>query len=177
MIPSLNTTPEGSFVHPRDPGEFAYGTATPRMSVSVEEAKILSWLARGCVVIEIGTGLAVSTRALAERAQIVSTVDNDPWVHSTIWPLLEHTPRVVTFTSIPENHVRADLVFIDGDHRAPGVERDIASVKPFCRPDTLVVFHDVKYSNVGDVVRAASRVMRKIDTVHGLGLVWASDLI
>lgn len=36
-----------------------------------------------------------------------------------------------------------DVAFIDGDHSYRGVMCDILLVKPFCKPGTLIVFHDI----------------------------------
>lgn len=167
----LNSTPEGSFVHPRDPGEVCYGGGAPRVSVTVEEARILSWFARNRVVLEIGTGLGVSTRALAEGAQYVLTVDNDPWVQSTIWPSFVDCPNITTYEEVPNiPRARADLFFIDGDHSPEGLRRDINRVMPLA--SGLLIFHDVSSSRVREVVLEAFPEMRTIDTAHGLGLVW-----
>lgn len=35
-----------------------------------------------------------------------------------------------------------DVVFIDGDHSYEGVKQDIALVKPYCHPTTILIFHD-----------------------------------
>jgi hypothetical protein len=70
----------GYYSHPEDPGEAYYGGSPKRLSVTDEEAEILAKLATGMTVLELGTGLGVSTKALASTAKSVITVDPDPWV-------------------------------------------------------------------------------------------------
>lgn len=172
----LSRTAEGSYTHPQDPGEAAYASAVPRMSVTDEEAAHLAEMARGKRVLEIGTGLGVSTRALASTAALVVTVDNDPWVHEAIWPDLAAVPHVALCGQVPDGEEPFGLIFIDGDHRKESVARDIGIAKALCAVDGTVVFHDVKYSTVESAILAACRNMRVIDTVHGLGVVDAADL-
>src|SRR3954471_13056030 len=76
----------GDFTRKDDPGEPRI--KKPRVSVTEDEARILSAFALGRVVLEIGTGLGVSTRALASTAKCVWTSDIDEWVQRTIWPEL-----------------------------------------------------------------------------------------
>ena len=63
LVPQEN----GSYTHPADPGEPT--TGTPRLSVTELEADILAALVAGRDVLEIGTGLGVSTRAMAATAR------------------------------------------------------------------------------------------------------------
>ena len=110
---TLELDSNGSYRHLDDPGEPT--TGDPRLSVTDEEAAILSVLAHGRTVVEFGTGLGVSTRALAQTAQLVCTVDVDEWVQDTIWPDLP--VNVVCHVDRSELPTQADMVFIAGDPR------------------------------------------------------------
>ena len=132
--------------HSDDPGEPT--TGKPRLSISDKEAEILSALAAGKTVLEIGTGLGVSTRALARYAYAVDTIDVDPWVAGTIVPkLLEECPNVRAFGT-REGHEFYDLVFIDGSHDTNAVLDDLAFAEQHILGSALIVCHDARYSNV-----------------------------
>lgn len=83
-------------------------------------------------VLEIGTGLGVSTRALAMHAASVLTIDPDPWVGREIAPGLP--ANVYYLPYLPESFFDddeewmqcwfCDVGFIDGDHSTDAVERD-----------------------------------------------------
>lgn len=161
---SLVQQTNGSWTDASDPGEPQ--TGVPRVSVTDEEAVILAWLGRGRRVLEIGTGLGVSTRALASTAQMVVTVDVDPWVHDNVWPTLPH--NVDTVTGCTHVGVFYDLVFIDGDHDPAAVERDVHQAERVCRSG-LIVAHDTNYGHVRAALERCAR-WSYIDTVHGLGL-------
>lgn len=54
-----------------------------------------------------------------------------------------HTDAATRFLA---THVGPDgiqVAFIDGDHSYEGVMQDILLIKPFCKPGTLIVFHDI----------------------------------
>lgn len=157
----------GSYTHPDDTGEPT--TLKPRVSITDDEGAILSGLAAGRNVFEIGTGLGVSTRALARWACRVVTHDIDPWVQHNIWPDLllvaGVTPTRDDYVS-PRNF---DLVFIDGDHATEAVQRDItfaADIEP-----VLIVCHDAKYLNVRRAIESADFLdWLFLDTEHGLAI-------
>lgn len=141
--PDLIRDRHGSYTSPDDPGEPVI--EKPRVSITEDEAKILSAIAAGRSVFEIGTGLGVSTRALARWAHVVVTHDIDPWVHENVWP------------DLPKNVVRAperldpswwsvSLVFIDGNHATDAVLEDIEFARSL--EPQLIVLHDAKYDNV-----------------------------
>ena len=54
-------------------------------------------------VLEIGTGLGVSTRAISTTAFKVTSIDIDPWAHSFRFP-----GNVSLLKSIPSNHFEQD---------------------------------------------------------------------
>lgn len=87
MIPH----PKGGRYRADDPGEPT--TGVPRVSIADDEVELLASLVAGKRVLEIGTGLGVSARAMASTATEVVTVDIDPWVHANVWPLLPRNVR------------------------------------------------------------------------------------
>ena len=160
---TLEVDSNGSYRHLDDPGEPT--TGDPRLSVTDEEAAILSVLAHGRTVVEFGTGLGVSTRALAQTAQLVCTVDVDEWVQDTIWPDLP--VNVVCHVDRSELPTQADMVFIDGDHTLEGTQADVRDAMYLATQ--LVVMHDIG----SDVVRSCCGPdWLFIPTTHGLGVLW-----
>lgn len=157
--------PHGGYRHPDDPGEPT--TGQPRVSVSDLEASILEALARGRHVVEIGTGLGVSTRALAAHARTVHTIDVDPWVHATIWPDLPSNT-----TGVPDRRLvagRFDLAFVDGDHSRQAALDDLTWCAARAR---IVIAHDTNYESVR---RACDQLggFSYLPTEHGLGIRWS----
>lgn len=155
----------GSYRHADDPGEPT--TGKPRLSVTDLEANILAALVAGRDVLEIGTGLGVSTRAMASKALSVTTVDVDPWVHENVWPTLPDNVARWNGAAIAG---RFDVVFIDGDHSTEAVIADLATARIYVRPGGMIIAHDVNY----DTVRAGlDGDWHFVPTTHGLGLCWA----
>lgn len=163
MTPPLIPVEGGGYSHPDDPGEPSTGRA--RVSIADDEVRILAYLAAGRRVLEIGTGLGVSTKALASQAKTVCTVDIDPWVQETIWPDLPETVRARDQVPIG---LRFDLVFIDGNHGTDAVRADIAAARAVCVPGGMIVCHDANYGRVAAGLGAETWF--KIDTTHGLAV-------
>lgn len=170
----------GSYFDTEDPGEPGYAGKVPRLSVTDEECAFLTHLAYARNVLEIGTGLAVSTKALAHGADHVVTVDPDPWVREHVWPRLAGW-NVRWLESLAElktrNHCFASLAFIDGNHKFDSVVADLRSVLPFLADGALIVLHDIKASSVELAARSVFSKVRIIDTTHGLGLCWLRDML
>jgi len=158
----------GSFKMEGDPGEPS--TGRPRVSVAVEETLLLKFLAKGRHVLEIGTGLGVSTRALAGVAKTVTTVDVDPWVIDTIWPTLPSNVVGLTPDGLDDQVVPFDMAFIDGDHSPEAVRRDVDLAERLC-PGGILVAHDANYGNVQQGLGEGWLV---IPTTHGLAIRWAA---
>lgn len=157
--------------HPEDPGE--PGVGAPRIAIDPWEGRVLAELARGKRVIEIGTGLGESTRALARSAFEVLTVDIDPWVARTIVPGL---PPTVTFVpAVPAVTPEPfDLAFIDGCHRGDAVQADVRAVMPLMKPDGLLVFHD--WPAVAEAVGALGVQGVHLQSVYGLGIAFVEEI-
>lgn len=155
-----------SYRHPEDPGEPS--TGDPRLSVTDMEADILAAFVAGRRVLEIGTGLGVSTRAMAGTADVVHTVDIDPWVQEVIWPTLP--PNVTCGTDLSGQQFEA--VFIDGDHSSDAVERDVATAMRHAGPGAVILAHDTGSDAVRAPLLAASSCWCFIPTTHGIGVLW-----
>lgn len=158
----------GSFTHPDDPGE--YGTA-PRISVTGEEAELLARLACGKRVLEIGTGLGISTTALASSALHVTTLDTSPWVHSTIFPSLR-SARITCCVDRTEAAagIPYDLIFIDGHHGSDEVLADIEYSLPLLCSKGLLVLHDHRQESVRNAIEAAGLKIYPLPTYWQLAL-------
>ena len=150
----------GSYVHGDDPGEPT--TGEPRLSITEVEGEMLAVLAAGRSVLEFGTGLGVSTRALARTARKVYTVDIDEWVQETIWPTL---PDNVSTCDDRDRLPIVDMVFIDGDHTEEGTAADVAAAMRLA--SEVIIMHDTS----APTVRAAcDDEWLFIGTTHGLGV-------
>src|SRR5438552_5695279 len=106
----LARSKHGGYRSLSDPGEPSTGFY--RISVTDTEGAFLAFLAAGKRVLEIGTGLGVSTNYLAMTAREVVTLDIDPWVHTNVWPNLPENVTPSTIAGVGPY----DLVFIDGAH-------------------------------------------------------------
>jgi hypothetical protein len=150
--PELRLLPDGNYDSPTDPGEVGYEGQPRRRSVTQEEADVLLELGRDRVVFEIGTGLAVSTRALAVNARWGMTVDPDPWVHDP------HIPNILFRRDRPTSLGTFDLAFIDGHHSTEAVLADIA----YCASIPLLVLHDTYLPEVQAAIALSALRERKI---------------
>ena len=169
--PELRRLDAGGYVCDSDPGEKSYGPdGGQRISVSDLDASILSALAWGKKVCEIGTGLGVSTRALARTAKFVATVDPDEWVHANVVP---HLPENVRAWRGVERLVSGSfgLVFVDGNHSVEATEADIHTAWNLLRRGGLLVMHDVVYDSVKlGIERAGKGEPLVIATTAGIGM-------
>ena len=130
MKPKLIQTSTGNYYCEEDPGEKGYKNNPQRLSVTEQEAEILGRLVAGLRVVEIGTGLGVSTRAMAETAIEVVSVDVDSWAHQFDFP-----DNVKLVQDIPLS--RFDFAFIDGSHKYQHILADINIVNA-----PILVIHD-----------------------------------
>jgi predicted O-methyltransferase YrrM len=161
----------GSTVRDDDPGEPS--TGKPRVSVTEDEARILARLATGAIVLELGTGLGVSTRAMACTAEWLTTVDPDPWVHDHIWPMLDDVACEEQAPAVGQgNQLTFNMVFIDADHTSEAVEQDVHYARSAVESPGLIVCHDANYDNVKTGLARAGGTWVTINTTHGLALQW-----
>ena len=157
----------GSFQHPDDPGEPT--TGDPRLSITELEGQMLAALVAGRKVLEIGTGLGVSTAAMAATAEHVATYDIDSWVHDTIWPGLPD--NVVGVKSLEHVGRAFGAVFIDADHSTEAVARDLSVALQHLGLGGVVIAHDTASPAVREGLAAESG-WHWIDTTHGLAVLW-----
>lgn len=158
----------GSWVSQIDPGE--PGCGKPRISITNDEGEFLESMAAGCFVLEIGTGLGISTRYLARHAELVYTIDCDAWVQKHVFPTLDDLGNVCHSATIPDDLDGVDLGFIDGCHHPDEIQKDITRIRPYILAGGSLVFHDANVESIRELFRAAG-VVRYIASEHGLGVV------
>lgn len=170
---TLEPLENGAYRCLEDPGEPGYDGLPRRISVTAHEAQVLRAMAAGRAVVEIGTGLGVSARAMATTAMRLTTIDNDPWVQTRIWPTLPARVRTLAHTGAA--CWPADLVFIDGLHTAAALEIDIREAVRLLdrRTASAVLFHDIELAVVRDtILRYWSRI---VPICPNLGWVLTED--
>lgn len=171
MTEQLKLAKDGGFVRDGDPGEPS--THKPRVSIAPEEAKILAAFAFDQTVLEIGTGLGVSTRALASTAACVYTADIDDWVKRTVWPELMESDEgswICFLDDVTELDPWVDVtvVFIDGDHDTTAVKKDIAfATNLLFERGGVILVHDCNYENVQDALDDSWTLL---PTTHGIAI-------
>lgn len=122
-----------------------------------KEAAVLSDLASGLTVLELGAYMGRSTVALAASASLVVSVDRHQGVvghnatgRDSLPEYLAHVrdlPNVVVVIGgfdliVPLLGRHFDLVFVDGDHDASSVASDALHARNHVRPGGWVCFHD-----------------------------------
>jgi len=153
-----------------DPGE--PGWNSPRLSINDLEARFISEFARDRTVLEIGTGLGVSTRKMAEVAKFVYTVDIDPWVAQSVAPSLPK--NVYFFPSITDYGIMPgfDMAFVDGCHGYEQCLKDIADVKRLVKTGGLMAFHDYKMPAISRACAVSKFNIVLVGTFAGIGIGW-----
>jgi precorrin-6B methylase 2 len=160
--------PVGAYIREDDPGESGYKTTAPRGSVTDGECALLGALCRGQFVLEIGTGLGVSTRAIAATALRVDTVDPDPWVQSAIVPSFSEE-NIRAFTEVPGGQY--DVAFIDGNHSEESVLSDIRAAAERLHRGGLLILHDTHLEGVFSACSKFGIVPFDVQTELHIGLV------
>lgn len=154
------------YIDPADPGEPAGpGAGRRRVSVTDEEGALLWGLTINRSVLEIGTGLGVATRWIAQGAR-VTTVDVDPWVHEHIWPTLP--ADVHRSSGLHDLEHPYGMVFIDGEHTDEALTKDIAFAKGILIPGEMIVVHDA--IELRATLKADEGKWYILDTRYGLGI-------
>jgi hypothetical protein len=151
-----------------DPGEIGLGGK--RWSVNDMEARIVSELFKGDIVLEIGTGLGVSTRAIAEKASFVHTVDIDKWVKETVVPGLPE--NVMFYESVALVPHLLDGAFIDSLHTYAQCCMDIIEARKRVKKGGLIVLHDANMAQIRKAIRDSKLECYEIKTVAGIAFGW-----
>jgi hypothetical protein len=176
----------------------ADGTLSPRMPqllaapalLLLPERLLLYALVRGVRprrTLEIGTrfgGSAVIICAALDDLQQESPdydgrlicVDAAPEIPAALWTTIVHRTSVVRGHSpavIPEARAMAagefDFIFVDGDHRAEGVARDLAGVVAVAAPGATILCHDACHADVAAGIDEAIR--RHPTSLIDMGLI------
>jgi predicted O-methyltransferase YrrM len=171
MTITLDPVPGGGYKAIEDPGEQCYQHGGKRISVTDEEAKILAVGLAFLHVLEIGTGLGVSTRAIEETAASVCTVDTDPWVIEHVWPDLQELGVAVT-SDAPALPAQGwfNGAFIDGDHAYAAVRHDCELVIRMCEPGAVVFMHDFSGQVESAAIDAGMILRERLNTTYKLAL-------
>lgn len=162
----LERAPNGYYC-PDDPGE-PFGDK--RWSVSDTEARLLSELFAGKNVLEIGTGLGISARKMAETAKCVHTVDVDAWVKENVLPSLPH--NVIFYDNIKNVPGSLDGAFIDGLHVYKQVMEDIVNARNMVKKGGLIILHDYHIDDVYNAIMDCNMNCIEIKTFAGMALYW-----
>ena len=120
-----------------------------RASVTRTEGQLLASWADCKRVLEIGTGLGVSTVCLAHSAIEVVTVDPDEWVHENV----RLPSAVVRLRSIDEVDGEFDMAFVDGLHGYDEVKSDIVRCLSLVPAGGTIAFHDITQADVEKAVQ------------------------
>jgi predicted O-methyltransferase YrrM len=91
-----------------------------------------------------------------------------------------HDPAVLSRVAAIVGPAGLDLLFIDGDHSYDGVHSDFAMYGPLVKPDGLIAFHDIDYSDdvrrFWDEVKVGRR-FREIrgggGQTYGIGVIYS----
>lgn len=75
---------------------------------------------------------------------------------------------------------KADLIFIDGDHSSPQVDKDINVWVERLKPEGVIAGHDFTINLFPDVCRVVIRLSNRLHLpikAYGKGLVWAIEMV
>lgn len=134
--------------------DVAIGDGRPiNTSLTAAETAELQRLAKGGDVLEIGTAYGYSTVALALVAEHVTAVDphlthgsyGDVLANLNAYGVTATIVRDYSQIAMPALHaagMRYDLVWIDGDHTAEGVEHDVTWALKLLKRGGVIACHD-----------------------------------
>lgn len=149
------------------PGAFPYdipGWLKP------EEGRLLTELARGKVVLEIGSYCGLSTVCLAKTAKHVTACDyfdgrGTPQPQDTL-PTFQDSIRRHGLTNVVTAHPdldlpqeKYDLVFIDGAHDRESVARDTDKALAVLATGGVIVFHDYRHREHPGVEESVNQLL------------------
>jgi len=141
-------------------------TGGPAISTSLTaaEAARLGELAKGRKVLEVGAAYGYSTVVLASSAASLVSVDPHVWLQSE--PALRANLDAYGVTAKVDVRVGASedvlpalaaqgrrfgLIWVDGDHRRPAIERDVALSVPLLTKTGVLACHDFGEATCPDV--------------------------
>ena len=136
--------------------------------LSIEEAKLLWESAKGKAVLELGTACGRSTVCLAQQAKHVVSIDQRDQSEAAEWlrryGLSEHVSLRRGDIAVlgPLLNERFGLAFIDTEHDAPSVARDIDVVLKVLEPGGLIAFHDYPDPGWPDVRRVVDEYATRL---------------
>lgn len=137
--------------------------------LTLDEAELLWRVARGKSVLELGTCLGRSTVCLAQSATRMVTVDHAPQNEAQEWARRFGVSERIEFcqgdvkTILSNRSDRFELIFIDTEHDARSLTRDIEMALPRLEPQGLIAFQaypNPGYPDVRPVVDAFASQLR-----------------
>lgn len=113
------------------------------------------------VIIEIGTQNGQSTKAMllgmkdsGNQGRMISLDHKDRQTildaeysdMKSVWKFIQgdsHQPESLEAVKESLNGSLADVLFIDGDHKMPGVQQDFDQYTPLVKPGGVIIMHDI----------------------------------
>jgi SAM-dependent methyltransferase len=136
--------------------------------LTLAEGKLLWQFAAGGRVLELGTTAGRATVCLAQQAERVVTVDTLEQTEAREWVRRYGLTERVTFRhgDIAEQcsglKEQFDLVFVDTEHDATTVARDIEAAMPLLKPGGRLAFHDYPDPGWPEVRRVVDDFARRL---------------
>ncbi len=156
-----------------DPFDHLRGAMLPSGQMSAEELEELARLAKGCLVLEVGSGW--STVAMARTGASITSIDIQPRFDvaaALANALSAETCGQISLvcsdsrTALPNTPSRSyDGVFIDGDHAYGAALNDILEAKRIARRWIAVHDYDPRFPGV---VRAFGQVLGSPERIVGV---------
>jgi len=148
-------------------GEYRHGDGVSGW-LTYDEGRTLWEMARGLRALELGRYEGRSTVSLAQSALFLVSVDTSSsqraqwWLEKFVSDRKPETTHLLEcdFAELPKRYPEPifEFVFIDGDHTAAAVERDVATVLPLLTPGALLAFHDYLEAGHPDVQPTVDRL-------------------
>ena len=135
--------------------------------LTIDEARLLWQTAIGKTVLELGTACGRSTVCLAQSACSVISIDVQEQTEAAEWLRRYGLSERVQFCRGDASEQcrgldqRFDLVFVDTDHDAASIERDIEASLRLLEPGGLIAFHDYPDPGWPDVRKVVDQHAKK----------------
>lgn len=98
------------------------------------------------ISIEVGVAHGVVTRILSENSENVFAIDIDEAPIAGIEPLTNVTGIIgdspIKLRELNSRGIKADIIFIDGDHRIDAAIKDFNEALKLLQPEGLILMHD-----------------------------------